>query len=475
MSLDYDLVIIGNTLEAFFAAFHAVKLKARVALVLGETKNNCYTEIARFTFNYFTFLDKHWQNLTQWDIDNQSVGKLNITQIKTWLKQSKKDIQEYYFLEKLAVLGVDIIHDTGEFCRLPQLGFVLKNRTLRSRRYLLAMGSISTIPKIQGLSEVGYLTIESLEIDKLPHSLLILSQTPIGIELAQQLNSLGKQVTLVVEDNNILPQEDSDAVQIIQAKLEAEGINLLSNSTISQVRKIESKKWIQAGNQAIEIDEIILITHGKPNIEGLNLEGVKVEQKANSIQINNKLQTTNPNVYACGSITGGYDLSNIAQYEASVAVKNAIFYPLFQVNYHYHPFRIFTNPILSRVGLTETQAKQRYDNDLVIIKQNYKTLAKAKILDETTGFCKIITRRNGIILGCHIIGNNSDEIINLVALAIKNNIKIQKISQLFPSHCTSSEILSQISQSWKDKIFQDNRLLNDCLETLLFWRRKWNC
>jgi pyruvate/2-oxoglutarate dehydrogenase complex dihydrolipoamide dehydrogenase (E3) component len=474
MSLDYDLVIIGNTLEAFSAALQAIKLKARVALVLGETKNNCYTEIDSFTFNYFTYLDKNWQNLTQYGINHQSFQKLDITQIKTWLKQSKKDIEEYYSPEKLAILGVDIIYDSGEFCRLPQLGFVLKNRTLRSRNYLLAMGSIPIIPNIQGLSEVGYLTLETLEIDKLPDNLLILSQTPIGIELAQQLNCLGKQVTLVVEDNNILPQEDSEIVQLIEAILEAEGITLLPNSSITQIRKIESKKWIQAGNEAIETDEIILITQGNPNIKQLNLEGVKVAVKANKINTNNKLQTTNLNIYACGNITGGYDLSNIAQYEANVAVENALFHPIFKVNYHYHPFHIFTHPIFSRVGLTENQAKQRYEDDLIIIKQNYKTLARAKILDETTGFCKIITRRNGIILGCHIIGNNSDEVINLVAFAMKNSIKIQQFSKLFPSYCTGSEILSQISQNWKDKKFHDNRLLNDWLETLLFWRRKWN-
>ncbi len=474
MSLDYNLVIIGNTLEAYYAALEAVKLKARVALVLGENPNNDYTEIDRFLLSYFTYLEQHWHNLIKWEIDKKLVSNLNINQVNQWTNEVKQDIQEYSPLEKLASLGVDVIYESGEFFRLPQLGFVLKNRTLRSRRYLLAMGSISTIPKIQGLSEVGYLSIETLKIDKLPHSLFVLSQTPIGIELAQQLNSLGKQVTLVVEDNNILPQEDSDAVELIQAKLEAEGIKLLSNCPISQVREIESKKWIQAGNEAIETDEIILITHGKPNIEGLNLEGVKVEQKANYIRINNKLQTANPNIYACGSITGGYNLSNIAQYEASVAVKNAIFYPLFQVNYHYHPFRIFTNPILSRVGLTETQAKQRYDNDLIIIKENYKILAKAKILDETTGFCKIITRRNGTILGCHIIGDHSDEIINLVAFAIKNSIKIQQFSKLFTPYCTASEILSKISEKWQYQRFKEKKVLNSCLETLLFWRRKWS-
>ena len=136
--------------------------------------------------------------------------------------------------------------------------------------------------------------------------------------------------------------------------------------------------------------------------------------------------------------------------------------------------RMLTNPMFSQVGLTETQAKRDYKKDLIIVKQNYKSLVKAKMLDETTGFCKLITRRNGIILGCGIIGNQSEEIINLIALAIQNKVKIQKISQLFPPYGTTSEILFQISQKWQTQKPPKNTFINNCLETLLFWRRKWN-
>ncbi|MDJ0657866.1 MAG: FAD-dependent oxidoreductase [Crocosphaera sp.] len=469
MSLDYDLVIIGHTLEAFFAASQAIKYKARVALVLGDLNNNNWHEPDSLMLNYLMDIDRHWHYLTQWDLNINPVSNLDSQQIKQWRHEVKQDIKLVNPLDKLAHLGVDIIEESGEFCRLPQLGLVLNNRTLRSRRYLLATGSISRIPNIQGLTEVGYIVPEILDIDTLPQNIVILSQTSLGIELAQQLNYLGKDITLIVETSNILPQEDEQIVPLIQAILETEGIKLLSNCPITQVRKIEGKKWIQAGNEAIETDEIIIINQTKQNIKGLNLKGVKVNLEAGQIKINNKLQTTNPNIYACRHSFA----SNIAQYEASIAVKNAIFYPFFKVNYTFHPTRILTNPIVSRVGLRETEAKQTYKDDLIIIKQNYKTLVKVKIVNETTGFCKLITRRNGLILGCHIIGHNSDEIIHLVALAMKNKIKIQQISQLFPLYGTASEIILQISREWQQKKHEDNKLFNNCLESLLFWRRKW--
>ncbi|WP_198648992.1 NAD(P)/FAD-dependent oxidoreductase [Cyanothece sp. BG0011] len=473
MSLDYDLVIIGNTPEAFFAASEAIKLKTRVALVLGTTPNHYSLETESLILNYFTFLHGHWHNFNQWHLNLDSVSPLNYTHLKQWKDAVKQDIQALTNQEKLANLGVDIIEESGEFCRLPKLGFVLKNRTLRSRRYLLATPSITIIPPIPGLAEVGYLIPETLNIDQLPETIVIVSQTALGVELAQALNRLGKKITLIVEASNILLQEDKDIVQLIQAILEAEGIQLFINCPITQVRKLEGKKWIQAGNKALETDEIIMMNQRKLNIKGLNLEGVKVEIENNKIKTNHKLQTTNPNIYACGRAMGQYNLSNMAQYEGTIAVKNTIFYPIFKVNYDHCPVRMLIDPIFSRVGLTETQAKQEYENDLIIIKKNYKSLVKATNLDETTGFCKLITRRNGLILGCHIIGNNSDEIINIVALAMKNKIKIQKIEKLFPPYGTISEILFQIAQQWHEQKNKQNQLLNNCLETLLFWRRKW--
>ena len=470
----YDLVIIGNTVEAFFAASQAIKSKARVALVLGNINNDYWQEIDTLILNYLTSLSYRYSNFTQYNLKNKPILNLENDQLKQWKNQVKQNIKTLNTLEELANLGVDIIAESGEFCRLPKLGFVLKNRTLRSRRYLLAMGSIPRSPQIQGLAEVGYITLETLDIEQLPDRLVILSKTFIGIELAQQLNRLGKQIILIIENSSIFLQEDKEVLKLLEAIVEAEGIKLLINSPITQVRKIEKNKWIQVGNEAIETDEIIITDQGKSNNQKLNLEGIKVEIEADKIKTNEKLQTTNPNIYACGSAINPYNLSNLAEYEASIAVKNAIFYPIFKLNYDHHPVRMLTNPIFSRVGLTETQAKQRYKNDVIIIKENCKNLVKAKILDEDTGFCKLITRRNGVILGCHIISDESDEIINLVALAIQNKIKIKQFEKIFPSYGTASKILVKILQKWQKQKYQESKIINNCLETLLFWRRKWN-
>lgn len=476
MSLDYDLVVIGNTPEAVYAALEAVKLKARVAWVVGENETDPYTEIDRYTLSHFTYLERQWKTITQWALDpNLSQSNFNLTHLKTWTQQVKTNLKEQYSPAILAAMGVDVIFESGEFCRLPQQAFVLPSRKLRSRSYLIATGSISWTPPIIGLSEVSYLTPETLCLDNLPDELIILGETPIGIELAQHLNRLGKKITLVVEQQHILPQEDCSAIQLIQGQLEAEGIRLLTQSPITQVKQINDKKWVQAGNQAIEADEIILTMGNQPNIKGLNLEGVRVEMTPQKIKVNPRLQTTNPKIYACGSVIDGYKPSNIAQYEASIAIKNALFFPWFKVNYSNLAYRILTNPPLTRVGLTETEAKRQYGNKkIIVIEEYFKTLAKAQITGEITGICKLITRRNGEILGCHCVGFQGDELIGAITLAMNHKIPIQDLACLFPPSPTISEILSRISHTWKDQKFQNNKFLSTRLEQLLFWRRKWS-
>ncbi|HAC66243.1 MAG TPA: NAD(P)/FAD-dependent oxidoreductase, partial [Cyanothece sp. UBA12306] len=268
--------------------------------------------------------------------------------------------------------------------------------------------------------------------------------------------------------------EDPQITHLLQGQLEAEGIAIFTNSPLTQVKIINNRKWVQAGNQVMEADEIILVMQRKPNIQGLNLEGVKIAVNSGQIKVNSKLQTTNSQIYAFGGVLGVYHYPNIAQYQASIIIKNCLFFSYFKANYDTIPYTIFTNPPLTRIGLTEFQAKRRYGNDVIVIQDYFKTLSKAQILGETTGFCQIITRRNGKILGCHCLGIEAEELIGAIALAMQNNLKIQDLALIFPPSPSLFEVLSRISQTWKSQKFERNKWLNQWLERLLFWRRKWS-
>jgi pyruvate/2-oxoglutarate dehydrogenase complex dihydrolipoamide dehydrogenase (E3) component len=498
MAVDYDLVVIGATPEGRFAALKAAYLKARVALVEQPLQTHLEGTAGIFhrTFTHTTRLYQQWQDRgflmagagtrgrgdAESDLSKLQFGEytrafqIEVESVKAWAQEVDKILTEQDSLSVLAALGVDVVEGSGEFCRLPHLAFVVGNRKLRSRTYLMATGSQVAIPAIEGLSQVGCLSArdfwQSASLNDLD-AIAIVGGSPAGIQLAQNLRHLGKRVTLIVENSFLLPQEDLEVIKLVQAQLEADGVEILWQSPVTQVKQIEGKKWLQAGNRAIEVDEIAIATPPVPNVAGLNLEGAGVQINSTGILLNARLQTTNPRIYACGSVAGGYALSHLAQYEANLALKNALFLPIFKADYRYIPWVLLTHPQLARVGMTEAQARRRCGKEVRVVQRYFKTVAQAQVLGETTGFCKLVVRDNGTILGAHLVGAEAAELIGAIALAMKHNIKVGELANFLTPSLTLSEILQQTALEWHYQQLQDNKSLQNFLESLFIWRRNW--
>ncbi len=495
MAVDYDLVIIGSSPEGIYAATTAVYLNARVALVTQNRKGyvDKYESIFSRSLGQITHLINQTQ-IGQFGIYPENLFPTdNLPQAKIWAEAVCLNLTVENSLTTLAALGVDVIEGEGEFCRLPEQALIVGKRKLRSRAYLLATGSHWVIDEIEGTTEVEHFTIgdflSQTELISLPEQIAIVKRlakgetascSPLTLELAQSLVRLGKQIFLIVEEERILPQEDPEASTLIQAILEAEGVKILTASKVTQIKNLEGKKWLQAGKKAIATDAIIFTGNKQPNIAGLNLAGVGVKSSSSRIEVNQKLQTTNPSIYACGSLIGGYDLPHLARYEANIALKNALFLPWFKIDYRYLPWAIFTEPNLARVGMTETQARKRYGDDVYVVQQYYKGVAQAQIRGETTGFCKFLIHSNGEILGACIVGSQAAETIGAIALAMKQKIKLNKniISGLlqvdFPHVDFSfAEILQQTATLFYQQKLKQSRNWRKLLNTWFNWRRNF--
>ena len=489
MAVEYDLVIIGNSPEGRYAALKATQLNARVALVdqsISEVEHN-------YSLSIYSRILSSQANLAKITANN-SFHPSCPTHI--WMQEVIDTLQARYSPQKLASLGVDFISGKGEFCRLPKQAFLVNNRRLRSRSYLLATGNHITVPNISGLKEVGYLTPADLwqryrfeEVghiketkspfsngnpEILPDNLVLIGSNPLAIELAQSLARLGKEITLIVEDEKLLPAEDAEIAMLIQAQLEAEGINFLTHSQVRQIKKIEEKKWLQVGDLALETDEIIFVGEWQPNITDLNLEGVGVKVGKHGIVANEKLQSTNPKIYVCGALQGGYNFPHLAIYEANLILKNSLFFPVHKVNYLPIPWVIFTQPNLARVGMSEASARNRYGEEVMVIKQNFHTLTQALIEGETTGLLKLILRRNGEILGAYIFSPQAGELINTIALAINHKIKLGQLARYPCALPTWSEIIHQAALEWQNQRFRANKTWANWLETWFDWQRDWS-
>ena len=492
--LDYDVVIIGGTTAGRYAALTATYLQARVALVeppnhsqelslaekhfpiSGMKYSQALIEVGRFTQQ----LDFAQQFISRIE-ENAAPPKtaVEFDTVALWAKSVVSNIEEIYSTAALAAAGVDVIVSKGEFVVKPDLAFAVNGRNLRSRTFLLATPSQPAIPEIEGLLSTGYFTTETIgqlsELKKLPDTLVVIGGDPAGAELAQTFARLGVRVTVVVKSSHILAKEDAEAARLVQAVMEAEGVRILTQTEVTQARIIDGKKWIQAGNEAIEADEILVAAGRKmPNFELLNLSAARVKFNEKGLILNDKLQTTNPRIYACTDVSRSYPFPHIANYEAKIALKNALFFPIFKVDYRGIPWAIFSDPQLARVGITEAQAKTKYGDDVLVCREYFKMIDKAQMRGETTGFFKLIGRRSGEILGATIVGPQAAELIHSIALAIRQGLKVDAIAELPHIWPTLSEINAKTAAAWQQQRFQSQPFLPNLLEKLFHWRRYWN-
>ncbi|KAB8317168.1 NAD(P)/FAD-dependent oxidoreductase [Tolypothrix campylonemoides VB511288] len=492
MTIDYDVVVIGGSLAGRYAALTASQLKAKVALVEPTTNgaltklNAPYEFISHHALNYISNLAKKLGDAALFGLQSECADTKEKCQISAHAPQAMlyahsvvSNLQEQHSPAVLAAQGVDVILGNGQFESSPHLSFAVDGRVLRARSYLLATASRPAIPEITGLQKTGFLSIpqiwQALSRSTPPLQWVIIGGVPQSIELAQTLARFGYDVTLVVEHPDILPQVDSEIAQLLCSQLEAEGVRVFTKTRVTQVRQIEDKKWLQVGDKAIETDEIVVAIAQQPNIESLNLAAVDVKWNQRRLLVNDKLQTTNKRIWACGDVIGGYEFVNIAHYEARVALQNALFFPRLKVNYRHIPWGVFTNPMFAQVGLTEAQAKRRYSPDeVIVLRQFFKTLSAAQIRDETTGMCKLIARPNGEILGASLLGAEAGELINVIAMAIAQKIKVNAMANLAPLCPSFSEIFEQAALSWSQQKLSRNQALQECLESFFDFRRNWN-
>jgi len=486
MAFEYDVVIIGGSPAGRYAAVTATQLRAKVALVepvqrQGVTARSPLQDLLTPHTLSRIGLTQQLGSVNQFGVnanaDAAQNRKISLQWAKAmqWSSDVVANLEDQNSPAVLASLGVDFIQGVGQFERQPRLAFAVNGRRLLARSYLIAAGSRPAVPAIEGLQTTGYLTasevwqpLTSLEP---PKRWVIIGGDPNGCQLAQTLARLGLDVALIVSRSHILAKEDPEIAQLVQATLEAEGVRVLTATAVTQVKRIQDKKWIQAGNKAIETDEILLCAGQQPNVEALNLEAVGVKFYRHRLRLNLKLQTTNPRIYACGDAIGGYQFTNFSNYEARLALKNALFFPMFKVDYQSIPWTIFSEPQLARVGLTEAQARRIYGDRVLVLRQYFKTVAAAQLRDEITGICKLIVLRNGKILGAAIVGPQAGELINVIALAIAQRLKVDVLSDLAPAYPSLSEILDQIAAEYRKASLNCNPLLQNLLEGFFNFRR----
>lgn len=474
MAVDYDLVIIGGGSAGLVAASAGAQLNAKVALVEKEPRlgGDClhYGCVPSKSLIHAARMAHDVRNAAIYGI-KATINDIQIREALGHVHRVIDTIQEHDSTERFESLGVEVIYGEGQFT--DRQTFEVNGRQLKARTYLIATGGRPGLPPITGLKEAGYLTnVNVFNIEQRPNALAVIGAGPIGCELGQAFARLGSQVTMIASRDCILPKEEPDAARVVQAQMAAEGIQILTETRAQAVLVENGQKVIVTNTgDRIVVDEILVAAGRVPNVETLNLQVAGVDVGKEGVLVNAKLQTTNPKIYAAGDVIGGYQFTHVAGYEGAVAMQNALVFPTKKADYRVIPWATFTEPELARVGLTEEQARKRYGDDLMVLRHDFDHVDRALAEGAGIGFAKFITRKNGEILGAHMVGPAAGELIHEVVLAMSYKLKVGALKSIIHVYPTLAEINSKTALQLTKQSYASNTRLQNLLRRFFNFRR----
>ncbi|MGI0490314.1 FAD-dependent oxidoreductase [Alkalinema pantanalense CENA528] len=460
MPIEYDLVVIGASEVGIEAAKIAARYGARVALVQQG-------ELETWPLAQRIFLERIFAATDQpLDADDwpklQTARSQQSQRIAQLVQTAIADYQRIHSPAALGMLGIEVIPGHGEFCCRPKPGFRIEDRRLlRSRAFLLALPQQISVT-IPNLAEAGYWTIESLltqltcstTAEGLKQSLTIIGEDEQTVALAWGLQRLGSQVTLITGYSRILPQADPEAAFRFQAILEAQGICIMTDTDITQASRRHDRLWLQLNpsqqNPPAMATDAVVITSRRAPLQSLDLQalGVHLPLKLDGQLPHTTFQTARCAVYACPSNTAHpYGIAHdwvqrilLAPWQRSPIHPLA----LYEVN----------TPIpISGVGLTEPLARNQYGRDCAIV----EAVFPAPDLDHPSGqlsghssplYCKVITRRNGELLGAHGVGAGAISVVELLHQALQLRVNIKTLRNLYSLPTSQGAIVQQLAEQW---------------------------
>ena len=344
-------------------------------------------------------------------------------------------------VERFEGLGVTVIQGAARFTGPAEVEAA--GRRFRARRFVVATGSSAAVPPVPGLAEVPFLTNETVfGLTERPDHLVVLGGGPIGVEMAQAFRRLGAAVTLV-ERGAILPRDEPEAVAILRARLQREGIVLHEGAEVLAARRAANGVELElrgADRPVLLRGTHLLVAAGRrPNVSGLGLEAAGIEITPRGIAVDARLRTSNRRVFAIGDVAGGPQFTHIAGYHAGIVIRNALFGLPAKVDYAALPWVTYADPELAHVGLTEAAAREAR-HDVSILMQPLSGNDRAQAEGETEGLAKIVLGRRGLILGATIVAPRAGEMIGLWGLAIQKRLKIGAIAASLAPYPTMAEI-----------------------------------
>lgn len=320
------------------------------------------------------------------------------------------------------------------------------DRELEAERVLVASGSRTAVPPIDGIDDVDWLDhVSALELTDVPESLLVLGGGAVGLELGQCFARFGSRVTIVDALERISPRSDADATRELHAALEDEGIEIVTSTFVSRVERagddVLATLAPRDGSEprTLRVARVLLTSGRVPNVEELNLERAGVERSRLGIVVDERMRTTAEGVWAAGDVTGVLQFTPIAQYQARVAVEDMFSPNGARADYSALPTSIFTDPELAGIGLTEEEARDQ-GLELETVTHPLASVQRAAYTNSTRGLYKVVFERGSRrLLGVHVVARGASDIVQGLAVAIRLGATVDDLARAHHAFPTLGE------------------------------------
>jgi pyruvate/2-oxoglutarate dehydrogenase complex dihydrolipoamide dehydrogenase (E3) component len=465
---EYDLLVLGSGAGGKLIAWTLAQKGMKTAVVERKYIGGSCPNIACLpskniihgakVASYFRRSEEFGISTNSWKIDMAAVRER-----KRKMVTGLVDLH----LELYKKSGAELVLGSGHFVGANTIEATMADgakRLIHGKRVVINTGTRATVDPIPGLAEAKPLThVEALELDRIPEHLLVLGGGYVGLELSQAFCRFGSEVTIIERNGRLVHREDQDIAEALHQLFEDEGIEIVTDTELTRVegKSGESVK-LHARWQGSEIvlrgTHLLVATGRTPNTDGIGLELAGVETTNHGyVKVNKRLETTAPSVWAVGDCAGSPHFTHISEDDFRI-VRDNILGGHRETTGRQVPFCMFTDPEFARIGLSETEAKER-GIAYRLVKIPMLAVLRARTLSETRGFMKaVIDEQSDQILGFTVFGVEAGEIMATVQVAMLAELPYTALREAIFTHPTMTEGLIPLFTSVPAAVISEKRL-----------------
>jgi len=453
----YHLVVLGAGTAGLVTASIAAGLGARVALIERHLMGGDCLTVGCVPSKALIAAARSWQAAAESSrtFGGPAIsGEGDFAQVMGRMRRLRAGLSRIDGASRYRDLGVDVFLGEGRFIAADTLE--VGGQQLRFRRAVIATGARAAVPPIPGLAEVGYLTNETVfGLTELPPRLVVLGAGPIGCELAQAFGRFGSAVTLLDEAERVLPLDDPDAAAVVARAMESDGVRLGLGATIARVERRGREQIVhftlEGRAEELAADQVLVATGRAANVEGFGLEVAGVAHDALGVNVDDRLRTSNPRIYAAGDVCSAYQFTHAADAAARLVVANALFFGIGggRVSRLIIPWTTYTTPEVAQVGLTELEARA-VGRRIQTITVPMAEVDRAVLEEATSGFLRIhLEAGTDRILGATLVAEHAGDMIGEIALAMTAGIGLARIGSTIHPYPTQAEVFRKAADAWR--------------------------